>query len=114
MAQPDTEMRIAVTPCQVVSAPTALTTKPDVGAPPAPDLLGRRFDPDRPNVAWNPAPQDAAWAPQRVALVVLAVLIGGGLLFASGIAALVSVGTSTTKTTTKAASEPADTNPPRQ
>jgi transposase InsO family protein len=27
-------------------------TKPDTSAPPAPDLLGRIFDPDRPDVAW--------------------------------------------------------------
>jgi transposase InsO family protein len=27
-------------------------TKPDAGAAPAPDLLGRLFDPDRPDVAW--------------------------------------------------------------
>ena len=27
-------------------------TKPDASTPPAPDLLGRRFDPDQPNVAW--------------------------------------------------------------
>jgi putative transposase len=27
-------------------------TKPDTAAPPAPDLVGRLFDPDRPNVAW--------------------------------------------------------------
>jgi putative transposase len=27
-------------------------TKPDTGAAPAPDLLGRRFHPDRPDVAW--------------------------------------------------------------
>jgi putative transposase len=27
-------------------------TRPDAGAAPAPDLLGRLFDPDRPDVAW--------------------------------------------------------------
>jgi putative transposase len=27
-------------------------TKPEASAPPAPDLLGRLFDPDRPNLAW--------------------------------------------------------------
>jgi putative transposase len=27
-------------------------TKPEAGAAPAPDLLGRLFDPDRPDVAW--------------------------------------------------------------
>jgi transposase InsO family protein len=27
-------------------------TKPDTGAVPAPDLIGRLFDPDRPDVAW--------------------------------------------------------------
>jgi putative transposase len=27
-------------------------TRPDAGAAPAPDLLGRLFDPDQPDVAW--------------------------------------------------------------
>jgi transposase InsO family protein len=27
-------------------------TRPDTAVPPAPDLVGRRFDPDRPDVAW--------------------------------------------------------------
>ena len=40
-------------------------TKPDTGAPPAPDLLGRLFDPDRPDVAWcgdvTYIPTDEGW-----------------------------------------------------
>jgi transposase InsO family protein len=35
-------------------------TKPDQGAAPAPDLLGRLFDPDRPDVAWC---GDVTWIP---------------------------------------------------
>jgi putative transposase len=40
-------------------------TKPDVAIPPAPDLLGRLFDPDRPDVAWcgdiTYIPTDEGW-----------------------------------------------------
>jgi putative transposase len=40
-------------------------TKPDQGAAPAPDLLGRLFDPDRPDVAWcgdvTYIPTDEGW-----------------------------------------------------
>jgi putative transposase len=40
-------------------------TKPDTSAPPAPDLLGRLFDPDRPDVAWcgdiTYIPTDEGW-----------------------------------------------------
>jgi putative transposase len=40
-------------------------TKPDTAAPPAPDLLGRLFDPDRPDVAWcgdvTYIPTDQGW-----------------------------------------------------
>jgi putative transposase len=40
-------------------------TKPDTSAPPAPDLLGRLFDPDRPDVAWcgdiTYLPTDEGW-----------------------------------------------------
>jgi putative transposase len=40
-------------------------TKPDTVAPPAPDLLGRLFDPDRPDVAWcgdvTYIPTDEGW-----------------------------------------------------
>jgi putative transposase len=40
-------------------------TKPDAGAAPAPDLLGRLFDPDRPDVAWcgdvTYIPTDEGW-----------------------------------------------------
>ena len=40
-------------------------TKPDAGAAPAPDLLGRLFDPDRPDVAWcgdlTYVPTDEGW-----------------------------------------------------
>jgi putative transposase len=40
-------------------------TKPDAGAPPAPDLLGRLFDPDQLNVAWcgdvTYIPTDEGW-----------------------------------------------------
>jgi putative transposase len=40
-------------------------TKPDAGAAPAPDLLGRLFDPDQPDVAWCGAvtwiPTDEGW-----------------------------------------------------
>jgi putative transposase len=35
-------------------------TKPDAGAAPAPDLLGRLFDPDQPDVAWC---GDVTWIP---------------------------------------------------
>src|SRR5512133_2022549 len=35
-------------------------TKPDQGTAPAPDLLGRLFDPDRPDVAWC---GDVTWIP---------------------------------------------------
>ena len=35
-------------------------TKPDTSVPPAPDLLGRRFDPVRPDVAWC---GDITWIP---------------------------------------------------
>jgi len=35
-------------------------TKPDQGAAPAPDLLGRLFDPERPDVAWC---GDVTWIP---------------------------------------------------
>jgi transposase InsO family protein len=40
-------------------------TKPDANTPPAPDLLGRRFNPERPNVAWcgdlTFIPTDEGW-----------------------------------------------------
>jgi putative transposase len=40
-------------------------TKPDAGAAPAPDLLGRLFDPERPDVAWcgdiTYIPTDEGW-----------------------------------------------------
>ena len=40
-------------------------TKPDAATPPAPDLLGRLFDPDRPDVAWcgdvTYIPTDEGW-----------------------------------------------------
>jgi hypothetical protein len=40
-------------------------TRPDTAAAPAPDLLGRLFDPDRPDVAWCGdvicIPTDEAW-----------------------------------------------------
>jgi len=40
-------------------------TKPDAAAAPAPDLLGRLFDPDRPDVAWcgdiTSIPTDEGW-----------------------------------------------------
>jgi putative transposase len=40
-------------------------TRQDTGAPPAPDLLGRLFDPDRPDVAWcgdvTYIPTDEGW-----------------------------------------------------
>jgi putative transposase len=40
-------------------------TTPDETAPPAPDLLGRLFDPDRPDVAWcgdiTYIPTDKGW-----------------------------------------------------
>jgi putative transposase len=40
-------------------------TKPDTSVPPAPDLLGRLFDPDRPDVAWcgdiTYIPTDEGW-----------------------------------------------------
>jgi putative transposase len=40
-------------------------TKPDQAAPPAPDLLGRLFDPDQPNLAWcgdvTYVPTDQGW-----------------------------------------------------
>jgi putative transposase len=40
-------------------------TRPDAGAAPAPDLLGRLFDPDRPDVAWcgdvTYVPTDEGW-----------------------------------------------------
>jgi putative transposase len=40
-------------------------TKPDPSRPPAPDLLGRLFDPDRPDVAWcgdlTSIPTDEGW-----------------------------------------------------
>lgn len=40
-------------------------TKPDTSTSPAPDLLGRRFDPDQPNVAWcgdiTCIPTDEGW-----------------------------------------------------
>jgi putative transposase len=40
-------------------------TKPDAGAAPAPDLLGRLFDPDQPDVAWcgdvTYIPTDEGW-----------------------------------------------------
>jgi putative transposase len=35
-------------------------TKQDTTAPPAPDLLGRLFDPDQPDVAWC---GDVTWIP---------------------------------------------------
>jgi transposase InsO family protein len=42
-------------------------TKPDETAAPAPDLIGRLFDPDRPDVAWcgdiTYIPTDEGWLP---------------------------------------------------
>jgi putative transposase len=35
-------------------------TRPDTAAAPAPDLLGRLFDPDQPDVAWC---GDVTWIP---------------------------------------------------
>jgi transposase InsO family protein len=47
-------------------------TKPDAGAAPAPDLLGRLFDPDRPDVAWC---GDVTWIPTEEGWLYLASVI---------------------------------------
>jgi transposase InsO family protein len=47
-------------------------TKPDKGAAPAPDLLGRLFDPDRPDVAWC---GDVTWIPTDEGWLYLASVI---------------------------------------
>jgi putative transposase len=47
-------------------------TKPDAGAAPAPDLLGRLFDPDRPDVAWC---GDVTWIPTDEGWLYLASVI---------------------------------------
>jgi putative transposase len=47
-------------------------TKPDAGAAPAPDLLGRLFDPDQPDVAWC---GDVTWIPTEEGWLYLASVI---------------------------------------
>ena len=47
-------------------------TRPDAGAAPAPDLLGRLFDPDRPDVAWC---GDVTWIPTEEGWLYLASVI---------------------------------------
>jgi putative transposase len=47
-------------------------TKPDAAAAPAPDLLGRLFDPDRPDVAWC---GDVTWIPTDEGWLYLASVI---------------------------------------
>jgi putative transposase len=47
-------------------------TKPDAGTAPAPDLLGRLFDPDRPDVAWC---GDVTWIPTDEGWLYLASVI---------------------------------------
>jgi putative transposase len=47
-------------------------TKPDAGAAPAPDLLGRLFDPERPDVAWC---GDVTWIPTDEGWLYLASVI---------------------------------------
>jgi putative transposase len=47
-------------------------TKPDAGAAPAPDLLGRLFDPDQPDVAWC---GDVTWIPTDEGWLYLASVI---------------------------------------
>jgi putative transposase len=47
-------------------------TRPDAGAAPAPDLLGRLFDPDRPDVAWC---GDVTWIPTGEGWLYLASVI---------------------------------------
>jgi transposase InsO family protein len=47
-------------------------TKPDAGAAPAPDLLGRLFDPDQPDVAWC---GDVTWIPTDQGWLYLASVI---------------------------------------
>jgi putative transposase len=47
-------------------------TRPDTTAPPAPDLLGRLFDPDRPDVAWC---GDVTWIPTDEGWLYLASVI---------------------------------------
>jgi putative transposase len=44
-------------------------TRPDAGAAPAPDLLGRLFDPDQPDVAWC---GDVTWIPTEEGWLYLA------------------------------------------
>jgi putative transposase len=46
--------------------------KPEAGAAPAPDLLGRLFDPDRPDVAWC---GDVTWIPTDEGWLYLASVI---------------------------------------
>jgi putative transposase len=47
-------------------------TRPDTAAPPAPDLLGRLFDPERPDVAWC---GDVTWIPTDEGWLYLASVI---------------------------------------
>jgi putative transposase len=47
-------------------------TKPDHGAAPAPDMLGRLFDPDRPDMAWC---GDVTWIPTDEGWLYLASVI---------------------------------------
>jgi putative transposase len=47
-------------------------TKPDAGAAPAPDLLGRLFDPEQPDVAWC---GDVTWIPTQEGWLYLASVI---------------------------------------
>jgi putative transposase len=47
-------------------------TRPDAGAAPAPDLLGRLFDPDQPDVAWC---GDVTWIPTDEGWLYLASVI---------------------------------------
>ena len=47
-------------------------TRPDAGAAPAPDLLGRLFDPERPDVAWC---GDVTWIPTDEGWLYLASVI---------------------------------------
>jgi putative transposase len=47
-------------------------TRPDVGAAPAPDLLGRLFDPDQPDVAWC---SDVTYIPTGEGWLYLALVI---------------------------------------
>ena len=47
-------------------------TRPDASAAPAPDLLGRLFDPDQPDVAWC---SDVTWIPTGEGWLYLASVI---------------------------------------